>query len=171
MLKLYKKDGDTLHYWEAWEHDGELTVHWGAVGQMGEHKKLPIPPGEDVDMLIAQEAESLVDAGYDEPEPDAQLALIVEYAVQGKGTGHDFEKRKAVEELLSDMLGWTGNGEVEGGETITGKMRVYCLVMDVDIATRTVVEALDSEEFLEGATLLVAKGDEEPRLAWPPAST
>jgi hypothetical protein len=167
VLKLYKKEGDTLRYWEAWEHDGELTVHWGVVGEMGEHKKLPIPPDEDVDMLVAQEAESLVDAGYDEPEPDAQATLIIEYPVQGKGTGHDFEKRKAVEELLSDMLGWTGNGEVEGGETTPGRMRVYCLVMDTDIAVRTVVEALDEEDLLEGALVLVARGDEEPRQVAP----
>ncbi|TSC28497.1 hypothetical protein [Corallococcus sp. Z5C101001] len=168
MLKLYKKDGDTLRYWEAWEHEGVVTVHWGTVGDGGEQKAVPVPPEEDPDMVIAQEAESLVDAGYDEPEPDAMAVLLVEYAVQGKGTGHDFEQRSAVEELLMDALGWTGNGEVEGGETEEGVMRVHCRVMDPEMAARTVVEALDAEELLEGARVLVARGDEKPRVVHPP---
>ncbi|RKH36063.1 hypothetical protein, partial [Corallococcus llansteffanensis] len=109
-----------------------------------------------------------VDAGYDEPEPDAMAVLLVEYAVKGKGSGHDFEQRNAVEELLTDALGWTGNGEVEGGETEEGRMRVHCRVMDPETAARTVVEALDAEELLEGAQVLVARGDEKPRVVHPP---
>lgn len=169
MLKLYKKEGDSLRYWEAWVHEGTLTVHWGIVGQTGEQRDSPVPPDEDPDMAIAEAAGPLVDQGYDEPEPDALLALLVEYPIQGRGTGHDVEKRMAVEELLTDALGWTGNGEVEGGELREQRLRVYCRVMDADAGVRTVVEALDSEDLLEGATVLLARGDEAPRAVWPPA--
>ncbi len=169
MLKLYKKEGGGLLYWEAWVHEGTLTVHWGTVGQVGEEKSQPVPPDEDPDMAIAEAAGPLVDAGYDEPEPDAMAPLIVQYAVEGKGTGHDLEKRVAVEELLTDALGWTGNGEVEGGELREGLLQVHCRVMDPEAGVRTVVEALDSEDLLEGATVLVAHGDEEPKAVWPPA--
>lgn len=170
MLKLYKKEGDTLRYWEAWVHEGVLTVHQGVVGQVGEEQQQPVPADEDPDMAIAEAAGPLVDAGYDEPEPDAMHTLIVQYPVQGKGTGHDVEKRVAVEELLTDALGWTGNGEVEGGEMKEQRLRVHCLVMDPDAGVRTVVEALDSEDLLEGASVLVARGDEEPEAVWPPAT-
>jgi hypothetical protein len=169
VLKLYKKEGGGLLYWEAWVHEGTLTVHWGTVGQVGEEKSQPVPPDEDPDMAIAEAAGPLVDAGYDEPEPDAMAPLIVQYAVEGKGTGHDLEKRVAVEELLTDALGWTGNGEVEGGELREGLLQVHCRVMDPEAGVRTVVEALDSEDLLEGATVLVAHGDEEPKAVWPPA--
>lgn len=169
MLKLYKKEGSSLQYWEAWVHEGTLTVHWGTVGQVGEEKSQPVPPEEDPDMAIAEAAGPLVDAGYDEPDPDTLATLVVQYAVEGKGTGHDLEKRMAVEELLTDALGWTGNGEVEGGELREGQLRVHCRVMDPDAGVRTVVEALDSEDLLEGATVLLAAGDEEPKAVWPPA--
>ena len=46
--------------------------------------------------------------------------LVVQYAVEGKGSGQDFQKRHAVEEVLTDTLGWTGNGEVEGGRRRRG---------------------------------------------------
>jgi hypothetical protein len=169
VLKLYKKEGGSLLYWEAWVHEGSLTVHWGTVGQVGEEKSQPVAPDEDPDMAIAEAAGPLVDAGYDEPEPDTLATLVVRYAVEGKGTGHDLEKRVAVEELLTDALGWTGNGEVEGGELREGQLSVHCQVMDPDAGVRTVVEALDSEDLLEGATVLVARGDEEPKAVWPPA--
>ncbi|MFP2927920.1 hypothetical protein ACLESO_22520 [Pyxidicoccus sp. 3LG] len=170
MLKLYKKEGDTLHYWEAWVHEGKLTVHWGIVGQPGEDREQPVPPDEDPDMAVAEAAGPLVDQGYDEPDPDAMTVLLVQYAMEGKGSGHDLEKRVAVEELLTDMLGWTGNGEVEGGELLEGRLSVHCRVMEPDAAVRTVVEALDSEDLLEGASILVAHGDEEPRIVFPPES-
>ena len=167
MLKLYKKEGDTLRYWEAWVQEATLTVHQGVVGEMGEQRDTPVPADEDPDMVIAQAAEPLVDAGYDEPDPDAMAPLVIQYPLQGKGSGQDFQKRHSVEEVLTDALGWTGNGEVEGGETQPGRMNVFCRVMDADIAVRTLLEVLDDEELLEGATIALVPEGEEPRVLWP----
>ncbi|HYI01489.1 hypothetical protein [Hyalangium sp.] len=167
MLRLYKKEGDTLRYWEAWVGDDGLSVHRGVVGEMGEHQTTPVPPEEDPDMVLAGAAEPLVDEGYDEPDPDSMAPLVVQYPLQGKGSGHDFEKRNAVEELLTDILGWTGNGEVEGGETQPGRMDIFCRVMDPQIAVRTLVEALEEEGYLEGAVLALVPEGEAPRVLWP----
>ncbi|MFY0526785.1 hypothetical protein ACN28I_27800 [Archangium gephyra] len=167
MLRLYKKEGDTLRYWEAWVYEATLTVHQGVVGEMGEQKDTPVPADEDPDMVIAQAAEPLVDQGYDEPDPEAMVPLVVQYALQGKGSGQDFQKRHSVEEVLTDALGWTGNGEVEGGETQPGRMNVFCRVMDLDIALRTFLEVLDDEELLEGAFIALVREGEEPRVLWP----
>jgi hypothetical protein len=167
VLKLYKKEGDTLRYWVAWVHEGKLTVHSGIVGESGEEKETPVPADEDPDMAIAQAAEPLVDAGYDEPYPENLVPLVVQYALKGKGSGHDFEKRHSVEELLTNVLGWTGNGEVEGGETQPGRMNVFCHVMEPEVAVRTLVEALDEDDLLEGAVIAVVPEGEEPRVLWP----
>ena len=121
-------------------------------------------------MAIAEAAEPLVDEGYDEPDPDAMAPLVVQYSLQGKGSGHDFEKRNAVEELLTDILGWTGNGEVEGGETQPGRMNVFCRVMVPEVAVRTLVEALDEEGYLEGAVIALVPEGAEPQVVWPAGS-
>jgi hypothetical protein len=167
VLKLYKKEGGALRYWEAWVHEGKLTVHSGLVGEKGEEKELPLPADEDPDMVIAEAAGPLVDEGYDEPDPEAMAPLVVQYALEGKGSGHDFEKRHAVEELLTGVLGWTGNGEVEGGETQPGRMNVFCRVMDLEVAVRALVEALDEENLLDGALIALVPEDGEPRVLWP----
>lgn len=170
MLKLYKKEGDSLRYWEVWVHEGVLTTHWGTVGEVGEQKEAPLPPDEDPDFAIADAAGPLIEDGYDEPELEAMATLLVQYPIEGKGTGHDVEKRVAVEELLTDALGWTGNGDVEGGELRDGHLRVYCQVMHTEAAVRGIVTALESEDLLDGASVLLAEGDAEPRLLWPTPS-
>jgi hypothetical protein len=171
VLKLYKKEGDSLRYWEAWVDEGELVLHWGTVGELGEHQRSALPPDEDPDMAVAQAAEPLVDQGYDEPEPEALVPLVLQYSLQGKGTAHDFNKRNAVEEVLTEHLGWTGNGEVEGAETKPGRMNVFFRVMAPEVAVRTLVEALEEEELLEGATLATAPEEGEPRVLWPPGGS
>ncbi|XXF79937.1 hypothetical protein P2318_09365 [Myxococcaceae bacterium GXIMD 01537] len=167
MLRLYKKDGNTLRYWEAWVHEGELTVHWGTVGEMGEQRSQPVPPDEDPDLFAATVATDQVDQGYEEAEPDALVSLFIQYPLKGKGTGHDFERRNAVEDVVTDILGWTGNGEVEGGETKPGRMNVYFRALDVDVAVRAVVEALDEEDLLEGAIIGVAPEEQPLQVLWP----
>jgi hypothetical protein len=167
VLRLYKKEGDALHYWEAWVDDNGLSVHHGVVGEMGEHQTIPVPAGDDPDMVVAEAAGPLVDEGYDEPDPDSMAPLVVQYALEGKGSGHDFEKRNAVEELLTDILGWTGNGEVEGGETQPGRMNIFCRVMVPQIAVRTLAEALEEEGYLEGAIIALVPEGAEPQVLWP----
>ena len=169
MLRLYKKEGDTLRYWEAWVDDTSLTLHWGVVGQTGEEKVLPRPTDEeDPDMILAQAAESLVDEGYDEPDPEALVPLVLQYPLVGKGSGQDFEKRQTAESVLNDTLGWTGNGEVEGAESHEGRMNIYFQVMDVEAALATLREALASEEVLEGALFAHLPEQGAPRVLWPP---
>jgi hypothetical protein len=149
-------------------HEGKLTVHEGLVGETGTETQTPVPDDEDPDMAIAQAAEPLVDAGYDEPDIEIMTPLVIQYPLRGKGTGQDFEKRHAVEELLTDVLGWTGNGEVEGGETQAGRMNVFCRVMDAETAVRTIAEALDEEDLVDGALIALVPDRGEPRVLWPP---
>ena len=91
----------------------------------------------------------------------ACIALVVRDYQAGGRRDH------SVEEVLTDALGWTGNGEVEGGETQPGRMNVFCRVMDPDIALRTFLEVLDDEELLEGAFIALVREGEEPRVLWP----
>lgn len=39
MIKMLKKQNDALHYWEVWYDEDEktFTVHYGQVGERGEH--------------------------------------------------------------------------------------------------------------------------------------
>jgi predicted DNA-binding WGR domain protein len=172
VLKLYKKEGDALHYWEAWVHEGELTVHWGKVGEQGQTRTQPLPPDEeDPDLLLASEAADLVDQGYEEPEPDVFVPLVLQYPLEGTGSAQDLALRDAVDELCTDILGWTGNGEVEGGEMKLGRMNLYLLVMDADVAVRRLVEALDEEDMLEGAVFAVVPENGTPRVLWPQGHT
>ena len=46
METLYKFEGDKVSYWEAWETGGEITIHWGELGDRGEAQTLPSKGGQ-----------------------------------------------------------------------------------------------------------------------------
>ena len=58
MLKLYKKVGDQIHYWEAWSAGWQpkrgqvLIVHWGVVGNTGGMKRPRLKEGQSADAAI-----------------------------------------------------------------------------------------------------------------------
>ena len=95
------------------------------------------------------------------------MPLVIQYPLQDKGTAEDFGKRNEVESLCTDILGWSGNGDVEGAEAKPGRMNVFLHVMDADVAVRTLTEALDEDDLLEGAIIAIAREGEPPRVLWP----
>ena len=55
MIKLYKKDGDRLLYWETWEDGGKHTMHWGVVGDEGETQAVRSGLFRDAGKTVAEE--------------------------------------------------------------------------------------------------------------------
>jgi hypothetical protein len=65
MLKLYRtRDGDK-EYWEAWESDDGITVHWGRLGDRGETREVPRKGREASSKVIDREAEPASGQGRD----------------------------------------------------------------------------------------------------------
>lgn len=42
MIKLYKFEPVEVLYWEAWEADGEVVLHWGTTGERGKSQTIPL---------------------------------------------------------------------------------------------------------------------------------
>jgi hypothetical protein len=73
--------------------------------------------------------------------------LLIEYAVDGMGTGEDIDKRHALEERMGETLGWTGLGACDGGSIGSGTMEVCCFVAEFDLAKRVIKADLAVTEF------------------------
>lgn len=160
MLKLYKTLPDGIHYWEIWDNDDNtFTIHQGKLGDVGETEVYhPKGKGLPFDVLYAQHISKQQEMGYE--EIDNPTELIFQYTYQ---TNEDptqlLEKRQYVESLLSDCLGWTGNGHCDGGDIGSGSMNIFCYVVDKDIALASTLEILEEEELLEN--LIVAYENED----------
>lgn len=159
MIKLYKFEADKVSYWEAWEADGEIIFHRGVLGDRGETRKVALKRNESSNISIAGEANKYRAEGYRELKEDEQHMVFVQYKVDGFGTPEDLEKRHEVEALLNECLGWTGNGNCDGGDIGSGTMNVCSLVVNPYLACEAIVEELRENSFLEGAVIAIEWAD------------
>ncbi len=144
MLKLYKHDasGRPTHYHEAWVHGSQIIEHWGTLGERGENRQHPRDPKRSEEADIERVLAKAIANGYEPLGEDAESILIIEYPVKGMGTGQDLDKRGAVEDLMNEVLGWTGLGMCDGGSIGSGSMEVVCVVADYDTAQRVIAAEL-----------------------------
>ena len=153
MIKLYKKDGDRLLYWETWEDGGKHTMHWGVVGDEGETQALRSGMFRKADKAVAEEMARHRQEGYAEIDDEDLQSVVVQYRTETWGDLDDLDKRHGLEELLNDHLGWTGLGRCDGGSIGSGTMEVCCLVVDARIGAPVMVRILEEAGLLEGAVI------------------
>ena len=157
MVKLYKFESNKVLYWEAWEADGEIIFHWGELGDRGKFQSIPLKSNESSKNLIAHEANEHRTEGYRELREGEEHTVLIQYQVNGWGTAEDLDKRHEIENLLNEVLGWTGNGNCDGGDIGSGTMNVCSLVVNPYLASQTIVEELRKNNLLEGAVIAIER--------------
>ncbi len=147
MLKLYKRIDGVLHYHEAWLNGQTIFEHWGIAGERGESKQHSLPKGIEEGNAILDVLASAAKEGFIPIDMEDHATLLIEYSVNGMGSGEDLDKRHALEERIGETLGWTGLGACDGGSIGSGTMEVCCFVADFDLAKRTIAADLAGTEF------------------------
>jgi len=148
-FKLYRHDGEALHYHEAWASDGEITEHWGLCGFEGDSLRHPydsLAAGEKIMKAIKTRARQ---AGFSSLPPSRHRQLVIELPVDGFGTARDIDTRHKLEDHFNNRLGWLGLGHVDGGSTGSGSMEIFCIVPDFDIARTAVLTELAKLEVVD----------------------
>ncbi len=165
MLKLYRTTGDRREYWEAWENDRTITVHWGDLGERGETREVPLKGREDSSKAIEREAEPARAEGFRSIAEGELARVVIQYRVDGMGTTKSLicGTRLRIDER---GFGWTGLGHCDGGDIGNGTINVFCLVVDVAAGERVIVRDLEENELLEQATIahMTEEGD---TVLWP----
>jgi predicted DNA-binding WGR domain protein len=148
IMKLYlHENGRVTRYCEAWVHGSKVVRHWGQLGERGESLVLPRRPEFSEEEDIARVLQPWRKRGYTAID-QADLSLVdVVYRIVGFGTPQDLEKRHALQDRLSELLGWTGLGDVDGGGTGSGLMEATCVVVDIDVAKQVIEANLRGTEF------------------------
>jgi hypothetical protein len=157
MIKLYKRVDGALRYHEAWESEGVITEHWGIVGERGDSREHEMPQRMSEEEALREVLKSALDEGYAELDDDELKILLIEYSVDGMGSSTDLEKRHALEDRMSETLGWTGLGHCDGGSIGSGSMEVCCVVVDVEVARRVIADELSSTEFADYSRIYEAE--------------
>jgi len=144
MIKLYN---DKNEYWEAWEHKGEFIAHWGELGSQGFTTKIERTFFRSAKKRLEKAIAKKRSEGFREKDREELYTLIVEFEVEGHGTGKDIDKRERLFERMNDLLGWTGLGHCDGGSIGSGTMEVCCFVVSFDLAKKVIAKDLTGTEF------------------------
>jgi hypothetical protein len=148
MLKLYKNDNGTVHYWETWHTDKKTgIVHWGVIGEKGKSKEVTSGWLTSFGKAINKETNEKRREGYAEIAIEDHYTLLIAYAVEGMGTPDDINKQGRLQDKMNEVLGWTGLGECDGESIGSGTMEVCCYVVDFGIAKKVIENALANTEF------------------------
>jgi hypothetical protein len=154
MLKLYKRIEGVLHYHEAWEDDGKIVEHWGKAGLKGKFVEHPAPATSGA-RALRKVLKPALEKGY-APVPARRMAVVlVEYVIKGFGTPADLKKRHELEDLLNEVLGWTGLGHCDGGSIGSGTMGACCFVVDAELARRVLKSKLKGTRFANYSRIYV----------------
>jgi len=146
MLKLYKLSDEKKEYWETWDNeDGTYTVHWGELGTTGKSKEIKKGFLKPYKKIIQNEIDLMLKNNFQEVEDG--YTLLIEYKIEGMGNTSDINKRHRLEEIMNEILGWTGLGFCDGGSIGSGTMEVCNFVVDFEIAKKVIETHLKDTEF------------------------
>jgi hypothetical protein len=150
-VKLYRLDAGAPSYWEAWEDDGKIIVHQGALGEDGDVEEIKATKSARERVRGLEKAKRA--EGY-KPMPDEEhFILRIVYRFDGAGPLADPGKRQELEDTLDHTLGWTGLGHCDGIDMGEGILVAACLVVDFGIAKRVIEADLKGTAFEEYAEI------------------
>lgn len=160
FIKLYKKQDTTFLYWETWNNDDKnATAHWGHLGSTGQQEKVSAStPSEFKNKINSLIAEKIND-GYAEIPISKQFTVAVTFKLKTWGTPKDLDRREEIRNILTEHLGWTGNGRCDDGDIGSGEMTLYADVVDPFLAIKTIPIELKNKKITEEYYFSIMQGD------------
>lgn len=159
MLKLYKRNGAGILYWEAWTDAGRVVIHEGRLGQRGKARYERRPKGTTAKQFITAAAQERHAQGYEAIPVDDHYQVVVQYPLKGQGSARDLDKAIKIQGLFDECLGWTGNGHCDGHDIGSGSLNIFSDVVDPKLGAKTLVAELKKRRLLEGAIVAVREGE------------
>ncbi|MGM0885286.1 MAG: hypothetical protein ACQEXQ_30120 [Bacillota bacterium] len=168
MIKMIKEFNQILNYWEIWynESDKEFIIHYGEVGDEGKSQEIGAKGIRNKEKYMKEKALEQEMNGYSYLDEDNLLEVVLQYDCS-ENVEEDLEKRYEIEDLLNNSLGWTGNGNCDGGDYGSGTMNIFCFVVKQDEAIHTIVNTLNEHNYLSGATIAYCDLNDDNIIAIP----
>ncbi|MBL4850050.1 MAG: WGR domain-containing protein [Planctomycetes bacterium] len=167
MKKLYKTIDGVRHYCEAWESSGQVTLHEGVVGGMGQVTTRRKGPGRTAKQGVEDALADARKEGY--AELHEHELLVVQFETQAGGGDVDVETRHEIQLLINECLGWTGNGRCTGGDIVRASINLYAEAIDAAAAAKSIADALEANPPPGRGSIALEEG-EGYRVVWPPDS-
>lgn len=168
---MIKQVDDKVLYWEVWQDGNTLIIHYGTVGDTGETEEKNLSLFHKTDKVMNELAQKKINEGYDFLDDDKLIELVVQYTYHESEMAAMLKKRHNVEDLMNEWLGWTGNGSCDGGDVGSGTANIFNYVVDVEKATKTIIEELRNNHLLKGVKIAYLNPEEKEYIRLYPEGT
>jgi hypothetical protein len=160
FIKLYKRQDSTFLYWETWNVDDKnATAHWGQLGSLGEQEKIGAASHSDFKHKVNSLITDKISEGYDEIPFEEQFTVAVTFKLKTWGTPKDLDRREEIRNILTEHLGWTGNGRCDDGDIGSGEMTLFADVIDPFLAVKTIPKEFKVKNVNDEYYFTITQGD------------
>jgi hypothetical protein len=147
MLKLYKTIDGVLHYWETWNLDKSSgIIYSGVVGQTGIDTTIKSGDFLNFKTFIQLEIDKKMDDGYEEFDEDSYVLLEIKLPL-AEADHNKLLIKENIKNRLNETLGWRGLGHVDSESFESKCIKIYCVVVDFNIAKSVIERDLKNSEF------------------------
>lgn len=158
---MIKQVNDEVFYWESWKDGKTIVIHYGTVGDTGETEEKKLGLFQKAEKIMDELAEEKANQGFEYLDEDELFELVIQYSYEENEMKETLEKRHAVENLIDECLGWTGNGACDGGDIGSGAANIFNYVVNVEKATKIIIGELENNNLLEGVKIAYLDPEDE----------
>ncbi len=131
LQRIYRREGDTFNFYEAFPRDDQIVEHWGTAGQGGDNRFHPFATPQEAAAIIAGFKIQKWAEGFRPIPQSKQARLIIEYPIsENFADGNELDFRYEAENYLDDLLGRMGLGHCDGGSSGQGTTEICNFVID-----------------------------------------
>lgn len=160
FIKLHKPSGDNVLYWETWSIDAKTAVtHWGKLGNNGDQKEVKAGNNKDLRASINNRINKLIAEGYQDIPYENYHLMILTFEMESIGEAEDLERKEDLRNMITAILGWTGNGNCDEAEVREDKTILYADVLKPDFALQSLKAAFKEEELTGEFFVTIMKDD------------
>jgi len=161
FVKLYKPaDNKVVSYWETWNtNDKTATTHFGFIGDKGTSENVITSSSKELQDKINSLIDQKIKEGYSEIPIEKQYTVTINFKLKTWGTSKDLDRREFVRNIVTENLGWTGNGRCDDGDIGSGEMTLFADVIDPYIAIKTLTKEFIDKKITDEHTFGIMLGD------------
>jgi predicted DNA-binding WGR domain protein len=147
FIKLHKKTSDKdILYWEVWNEDEKTAMtHWGKVGHNGDKKEVKSSNNTDLRAAVNKEINKYIADGYEDVPYENYYLMVLTFEMESLGEVEDLQRMENLRGIVTESLGWSGNGNCDECEIQEDKTILYADVLNSEIALQAAKAAFKKE--------------------------
>ncbi|KXH81942.1 hypothetical protein [Sporosarcina sp. HYO08] len=159
MIRMMKKRGNEIHFWQVWKLKRKIVTMTGILGKVGRREEILLGLFERSEKVMKRLAKEKEYEGYNHVDEESLTIIAVQYRYDDEEDDGAFDEASDqcvhVGDLLDQALHDTGNGGIDGAEIGKGAAINFFQALDVELAFKTMVNVLHRHNLLEGAEIAV----------------